>query len=69
MNFGMITLNQSMETKQKYVNDSFVTYIETEGFYKDIADNVEKWFGTSNLDENDKRSLPIDKNKKSNRFF
>ena len=69
MNFGMITLNQSMETKQKYVTDSFVTYIETEGFYKDIADNVEKWFGTSNLDENDKRSLPIDKNKKSNRFF
>ena len=54
MNFGMITLNQSMETKQKYVTDSFVTYIETEGFYKDIADNVEKWFGTSNLDENDK---------------
>ena len=69
MNFGMITLNQSMETKQKYMTDSFVTYIETEGFYKDIADNVEKWFGTSNLDENDKRSLPIDKNKKSNRFF
>ena len=49
--------------------DSFVTYIETEGFYKDIADNVEEWFDTSNLDKNDKRPFPIGKNKKSNRFF
>ena len=26
--------------------------------------DVEKWFDTSNYDENDKRSLPIGKNKK-----
>ena len=44
--------------------DSFVIYIETEDFYKDIAGNVERWFGTSNFDENDKRPLPIGKNKK-----
>ena len=44
--------------------DSFVIYIETEDFYKDIADDVEKWFDTSNHNENDKRPLPIGKNKK-----
>ena len=44
--------------------DSFVIHIKTEDFYEDIADNVEKWFGTSNYDEHDKRPLPIGKNKK-----
>ena len=29
--------------------DSFVTYIETEDFYKDIAGDVERWFDTSNM--------------------
>ena len=28
------------------------------------ANDVEKWFDTSNYDENDDRPLPIDKNKK-----
>ena len=27
--------------------DSFVIYIETEDFYKDIVNNVERWFDTS----------------------
>ena len=44
--------------------DSFIIYIITEDFYEDIADDVERWFDTSNFDENDKRTLPIDKNKK-----
>ena len=44
--------------------DSFITHIKTEDFYKDIANDVEKWFGTSNYDESDKRRLPTDKNKK-----
>ena len=44
--------------------DSFVTYIKTEDFYKDIANDVERWFDTSNYDENDKRPLPIGKNEK-----
>ena len=43
---------------------SFVTYIKTEDFYKDIASDVERWFDTSNYDENDERPLPIGKNKK-----
>ena len=44
--------------------DSFVIYIKTEDFYKDIAGDVERWFDTSNYDEKDKRPLPIGKNKK-----
>ena len=48
-----------------YMNtDSFVIYIETEDFYKDIANNVERWFDTSNYDKNDERPLSIGKNKK-----
>ena len=49
--------------------DSFVIYIETEDFYKDIAGDVERWFDTSNYDENDKRPLPIDKDKKIPNLF
>ena len=44
--------------------DSFVMNIKTEDFYKDIADDVERWFDTSNYDEKDERPLPIGKNKK-----
>ena len=44
--------------------DSFVMNIKTEDFYKDIADDVERWFDTSNYDKKDKRPLPIGKNKK-----
>ena len=42
--------------------DSFIMHIKTEGFYKDIADDVEKRFDTSNYEIN--RPLPIGKNKK-----
>ena len=44
--------------------DSFVIHIETEDFYKYIANGVEKWFDISNYDENDDRPLPIGKKKK-----
>ena len=44
--------------------DSFVIYIKTEDFYKDIAGDVERWFDTSNYDKKDKRPLPVGKNKK-----
>ena len=44
--------------------DSFVTFIKTEDFYKEIANDVERWFDTSNYDENNERPLPIGKNKK-----
>ena len=44
--------------------DSFIINLETEDFYKDIANDVERWFDTSNYDKNDKRPLPTGKNKK-----
>ena len=44
--------------------DSFILLIETEDFFKDIADDVNEWFDTSNYDKNDKRPLPIRANKK-----
>ena len=42
--------------------DSFVINIKTEDFYKDIANDVEKRFDTSNYEVN--RPLPTGKNKK-----
>ena len=44
--------------------ESFIIHIKTEHFYKDIANDVETWFDKSKYDENDKRLLPIGKNKK-----
>ena len=40
-------------------NDSLVIYIKTEDFYRDIADNVKKWFDTSNYSKDDNRLLLI----------
>ena len=44
--------------------DSFVINIFTEDFFKDISNDVERWFDTSNYDKNDKRPLQIGMNKK-----
>ena len=44
--------------------DSFIIHIETEDFYKDIAQDINKWFDTSGYNEKDKRPLPIGINKK-----
>ena len=44
--------------------ESFIIHIITEDVCKDIANDVEKWFDTSNFDENDERLFPIGKNKK-----
>ena len=44
--------------------DSFIIYIKTEDFFQYISNDDEKWFETSNYDKNDKRPLPIGKNKK-----
>ena len=49
--------------------DSFIIHIITEDFFADISDDVERWFDTSNYDENDKRPLPIGKNKKGVGLF
>ena len=43
---------------------SFIIYIKTKDFFEDISNDVERWFDTSNYDKNDKRPLPIGKNKK-----
>ena len=44
--------------------DSFVMDIKTDYFYKDINNDVDKWFDTSNYDKNDNRPLETGKNKK-----
>ena len=44
--------------------ESFVINIKTKDFYKDIANDVERWFDTSNYDKKDNRPLPKGKNKK-----
>ena len=44
--------------------DSFVVHIKIEDFIEDISNDVERWFDTSNYDENGKRLHPIGKNKK-----
>ena len=44
--------------------DSFMIHIETNDFFEDIADDVDKWFDTSKYDKNINRPLPIGKNKK-----
>ena len=48
-------------------SDSFIMHIKTEDFSKDIADDVEKRFDTSNYEVN--RPLPTGKNKKGIGFM
>ena len=43
---------------------SFIIYIKTEDFLEDISNDVEGRFDTSNYVKNDKRPIPIGKNKK-----
>ena len=49
--------------------DSFIIHIITEDFFEDVFKDVEIWHDTSNYDENDKRPLPIGKNKKVIELF
>ena len=49
--------------------DSFILQIQTDDFLKDIDNDVNKWFDTSNHDKNDNRPLEIGKNKKVIRKF
>ena len=56
--------------KPKYQNNAKLCYmdtdsliiIKTEDFHKDVGDDVEKWFDTSNYEVN--RPLPTEKNKR-----
>ena len=43
---------------------SVIIHIKTEDSYKYIANDVEKWFDTSNYDKTDNRSLPVGKRRK-----
>ena len=49
--------------------DNFVINIFTEDFFEDISNDVERWFDTSNYEENEKRPLQIGVNKKVIRMF
>ena len=40
--------------------DSFMIHFKIQDFYKNIPTDVEQWFNTSNYNEDEKRSLPID---------
>ena len=58
----MIKLNQSMETEQNYVirtPTALLLILNIDIIY--IANDVERWFNTSNYDKNDDRPLPIGK--------
>ena len=44
--------------------DSFIIHFKSEDFYKDIDNDVEKWFDTSDYSEDYKRPLPRGMNKK-----
>ena len=63
--YEYIKLKYKDKTKLCYMDtDSFVINIKTEDFYKDIGNDVNRWFDTSNYDENYKRPLSIGENKK-----
>ena len=44
--------------------DSFIIYVETDYFYKDISNDVNKWFDTSNYSKDIDRPLEKGENKK-----
>ena len=44
--------------------DSFIIYVKTDDFYKDISNDINKWFGTSNYSKDIDRPLQKGKNKK-----
>ena len=63
--YDYIKLKYGDRAKLCYIDtDSFIIYIEIEDFYKDIANDVERWFDTYDNDESDERPLRISKNKK-----
>ena len=49
--------------------DRIIAYIISKEFYRNITDDAERWFDTSNYGVNGKRPLPIGKNKKLYDFF
>ena len=65
-----INLKYRGRARLRYMDtDSFIIDIKAEHFLGDISNDVERWFNMSNYDKNDKRPLPIAKNKKVPGFF
>ena len=63
--YDYVNLKYGGKVKLCYTDtDSFIINTKTEYFFEDISNDVERWFDTSNYDKNDKRPLPIGKNKK-----
>ena len=61
--YDYMKLKYGDNVKLCYIDtDGFIMHIKTEDFYKDIADDVEKRFDTSNYEVD--RQLPTRKNKK-----
>ena len=48
---------------------SFIIHIETEDFYKDIANDVDEWFDTSGFSKEIDRPIAKDKNKNIQGMF
>ena len=63
--YNYVKLKYQDKSKLCYQDtDSFIIHTNTEDIYEDITDDVEKWFDPSNYDVNDKKPLPMGKNKK-----
>ena len=61
--YGYMKPKYGDNVKLRYMDtDSFIMHIKTEDFYKDIADDVEKRFDTSNYGAECDRPLPKEKN-------
>ena len=63
--YGYIKPKYQDKAKLCYIDTgSFAIYIKTEYFHKDIANDIKKWFDTSNYSIYDNRPHPISENKK-----
>ena len=63
--YDYIKLKYKEKAKLCYMDTgSFIIHIKIEDFYKDIPNDVERWFDIFNYDDNDKRLLSLGKNKK-----
>ena len=68
--YDCIKLKYQDRAKLCYMDtESVIINIETEYFYEDIANNVEKQFETSNYDIADKRPLPIGKKQEKRKYY
>ena len=51
--YDYLKLKYGKNIKLCYIDtDSFVIRIKTDNFYKDISNDIDKWFDTSNYDKN-----------------